>query len=310
MAGGKKKHGGSKTLAQLKTIGEKIAEKPAGVVSTIDNGVAAILGNLGSIVGVGGVVTVLNHPTIIGNVAQIAAAVADKTTNTAITATWGAWGTAITQMVSALATVAGTVVGQTIQGPVVPVAITAAIMQYRAKKEGGAGDIVSQIKQDAKDVAAAVNRQGEKFKESYAKAAKQAAIARLKEIAKNIERPAGEGAEATRTAALLPGAPAVESGEPGSEGKVVPGSDKPKRLSEVIEKLANAAKTGDKTALETLRKQADSGDSEAQAALSLMSIGQQGMDETGISGGRRRKARKTRRVPKRRATRRMPRFVY
>lgn len=299
--GGAKKRGGSKTLAQLKSIGTKIAAQPVEVVSAIDTGVAAILGNLGSIIGVGGVMTVLNHPTLIGNVAQIAANVADKATNATITATWVGWGTAVSQMISALGTVAGTVAGQTAQGPVVPVAITAAIMQYRAKQPGGAGDIVSQIKQDAKDVAAAVKGQGEKFKEAYAKEAKQAAIARLKEIAAGIERPTGPGASAT-TAAVKQGAPAV-----GSEG-VKPGfvSSPP---SEAVQRMAADLKDPSKES--AVRARAAAGDPDAQAALSLMSIGKQGMDQTGISGGRRRrKARKTRRAPKRRATRRMPRFVY
>lgn len=225
--------------------------------------------------------TVLNRPTVYGNLARLAAEVIKTGTNTAITSTWGDWGTALLDIARSIGVVGELAAAQTAQGPVIPVSIATAIMAMRAQKAGiSIGELV---RRDAaaiqSSVSGAVTSQITAFRQAARSAPSEANIRTLKDIARQIktdvEARAAEtrAAEASRASAAT--APIRPAGDP-------------------IRVLANAPDAEVKAQREAI-----------SAALALASLSGEDV------GGRRRRRRTKRKVPKRRrATRKLLTFVY
>lgn len=303
--GGRRMRGRGRTSDEIKKAAETMKNAGAAAWEAIDNAVAAGIRTMPVAAGVGATVAVLNRPTLFGNLAQIAANVSSGVVNTSVTATWREWFTALGQTGAALGTVAKTFLDQSIQGPVVPFAVATAIMLRRQQQRKAAGQDITLAKLIAEDVNRAkdavtgvAGRQIEDFKKAVEEEGMKKNIATLKEIAGRIERPTGEGAEKLKELSAT-GAPAVQSGLPGSEGAVVPAA--PGKVAALPEKAKGLADVpvgqpvmppgGPRVPLEEAKEP--------------------GMDQSGISGGRRkRRVTKKRLSKKRRATRRMPKFVY
>jgi hypothetical protein len=138
--GGRKKRGGGKFTAAVGKVITDIKASVGTAGSAIDAAAAKFVENLGTISavsgGVGAGVYALNHPTLFGNIAQLAAQLFGDTLDSSVTSTWGDWFGALKDILSAGVSTAGTLASQTLQGPVVPFAIASAVMIYRAKKSG------------------------------------------------------------------------------------------------------------------------------------------------------------------------------
>lgn len=297
--GGSRK-GGAKILDAIGGLFSGLKGTAGAGAGALDTAAATVVNNLGTLGAVSGTVAVLNHPTVVGNLAQLFAEVLKQGTNTSITSTYGDWGRALLQLKDAAATVASTVVEQSAQGPVVPVAIAVLITMLRGKNSGRS--FAQVLKDDAAALTSVASRavtgQIQAATDAYGKEAAAKGIRQLKEIAGRIDRPTGPGV-AAMSAAVSSGAPAV-----GSMG-VVPASPA------TVAKLPATA--------QGLAAAASAPGPEWEAAMGLKKLGTTPMeDDDAELGGRRRraktrkgrKARKTRRVTRRRKPSTAVTFVY
>jgi hypothetical protein len=233
---------------------------------------------VGAVVAVG---TVLNRPTVYGNLARLAAEVIKTGTNTAITSTWGDWGTALLDIARSIGVVGELAAAQTAQGPVIPVSIATAIMAMRAQKAGiSIGELV---RRDAaaiqSSVSGAVTGQITAFRQAARSAPSEANIRTLKDIARQIKTDVEARAAETRAAEASRASAATASIRPAGDP---------------IRVLADAPDAEVKAQREAI-----------SAALALASLSEEDV------GGRRRRRRTKRKVPKRRrATRKLLTFVY
>lgn len=225
--------------------------------------------------------TVLNRPTVYGNLARLAAEVIKTGTNTAITSTWGDWGTALLDIARSIGVVGELAAAQTAQGPVIPVSIATAIMAMRAQKAGiSIGELV---RRDAaaiqSSVSGAVTGQITAFRQAARSAPSEANIRTLKDIARQIKTDVEARAAETRAAEASRASAATASIRPAGDP---------------IRVLADAPDVEVKAQREAI-----------SAALALASLSGEDV------GGRRRRRRTKRKVPKRRrATRKLLTFVY
>lgn len=299
--GSKRKRGGGQFSEAVGALFAGVKSSVASAGNTLDSAAATVVRNLPAILGVsgavGGTVAVLNHPTVIGNLAEVTAKVFQLGTDASITSTWGDWGAALVQIKDALGTVASTVASQTAQGPVVPVAIAVAITLIRARKSGRSFGQV--LKDDAAALTSVASRavtgQMQAFSEGYRKGSMKLGPDQLKELAARIERPTGPGAAAMSSAAST-GAPAA-FGTPAGVGLTAASPGRVAQIPAAARGLAGS-----------VPPPAD-GSTEA-AAAALMDLSNQG------GRGRKGKSRKTRGSRKtRRMTRRAKKitalkFVY
>jgi hypothetical protein len=268
-------------------------------VGTLVDGVRTAMGTVRSVGGpaaaVVGVATVLNRPTVYGNLARVVAEIIKTGANSAITSTWGDWGTAILDVAKSIGVVGELIAAQTAQGPVVPVSIATAIMAIRAQK---AGKTIGQlIQSDASEVQSAIGRitkaQVDGFKAAVSAEGRSMNIATLKDIAARTRssKPEGPGAADLSAAFQSLGAPAM-----GSTG-LAPGRAVP-APGTALQDLASAPASA----------VADASEARA-AAAGLMALTT--LSTAPPEGGRRRRRRTKRKVPKRRrATRKLLTFVY
>jgi hypothetical protein len=307
---GGRRRGGAKVLDALGGLFSGLKGKAGEAGSGLDAAAATVVNNLGTIGAVGTTVTVLNHPTVVGNLAQVFAEVLKQGTNATITSTWGAWGAALGQLRDAATTVVATIGAQTVQGPVVPVAMAVLVTMIRANKSGRS--FAQVLKDDASALTSAASRavtgQMQAATNAYGKEAAAIGIRQLKEVAGRIDRPMGPGAAAMSSAAAT-GAPAM-----GSTGVVAATPSKTGAIpSKAREFAASVAPAGeDWKAATTL-----AGLATAAAAPGKSDMEDEEEDDDAELGGRRRrktrKGRKPRRrttLRKRRSSRKAIKFVY
>lgn len=287
------------TTAALPSTSEEPSAKRSKMGTLVD-GVRTAMDSVRSVGGpaaaVVGVATVLNRPTVYGNLARVVAEIIKTGANSAITSTWGDWGTAILDVAKSIGVVGELIAAQTAQGPVVPVSIATAIMAIRAQK---AGKTIGQlIQSDASEVQSAIGRitkaQVDGFKAAVSAEGRSMNIATLKDIAARTRssKPEGPGAADLSAAFQSLGAPAM-----GSTG-LAPGRAVP-APGTALQELASAPASA----------VADASEARA-AAAGLMALTT--LSTAAPEGGRRRRRRRTKRkVPKRRrATRKLLTFVY
>jgi hypothetical protein len=270
--GGKRRkrrtRGGAKTTDAVKEVVSGILASGPGIAGAVDTALATAIRATPTALKVGtaaaGVATVLNHPTLFGNLAQLSAQVLKTAADTGITATWGQWGEAILGVGRAIGVVAGTVATQAAQGPVAPVAIATAIMAWRAGREEGAAknDIAALIRKDAAAVASAVAQgvtsQLQSFETGREIGTREMFASQLKELgeiakvaaAKAKSGASGEGAAATSSAFGSNIAPAAQPA-PASAFRgpyalppgpaLVRGSDTATRIPDVARNLGSPA---------------------------------------------------------------------
>jgi hypothetical protein len=237
--GGKRKtRGGAETADALKEVVRDIIGRGPVAIGAVDKALGAVIRatpttlKLGT--AVSGVAVALNHPTLFGNLAQLSAQVLKTATDTTIKATWGDWGEAILGVGKAIGVIGTTIASQTVQGPVVPVAIATAIMVWRA---GQAGKTVGQIIKDdaemvAQTVATTALGQVSAFQKGVVEGNMGNLTSQLKELA-NIAKKAAANAKAgvggpgvvpLSMSARRTGAPAAQSTFEGAPAALVPGS--------------------------------------------------------------------------------------
>jgi hypothetical protein len=263
-----------------------------------------------------GAATVLNRPTVYGNIARVAAEVFRSALNTSVQSTWGQWGEAFLDMGRAGGVIAGTLAEQTAQGPVVPFALATMYVAWDANRQGKTmTQLLLEYGSAVKTSATRLTKGQVDAFQAALKGETAATSARvLKEIAGRIDRPAGEGAQQLSAAFASLGAPAM-----GSTG-MVPGRAAPSPAS-ALGSLASASpdviadNTEARKAAAALLSLADLPKSDivespapgANAAAAPAAV----MEDEAPPGGRRRRRKTRRRVPKRkRITRKMPIFVY
>lgn len=245
---------------------------------------APLARTVGAVVAVG---TVLNRPTVYGNLARLAAEVIKTGTNAAITSTWGDWGTAILDIARSIGVVGELAAAQTAQGPVVPVSIATAIMAMRASRAGiSIGDLV---RRDAaairSSVSGAVASQIAAFRQAARSTPSADTLQTLKDIARQIKADVEARAVETRAAEASRASAAVAAIRP-------PGDP--------IRALADAPEAA-------IREQREA----ISSALALVALSEARPSETTAEGTGGRRRRTKRKAPKRRrATRKVLTFVY
>lgn len=288
--GRRRKRGGVRTAQAIKNLITSIVESGPLTFQLLDEAIATTIENIGTIAKVSGTVgttvLVLNHPTVFGNLAEIGAVITKAAVDTNITSKWSDWWEAFKQTSQAAAILGETVVSQSIQGPVVPAAIAAAIMSYRASKSGKS--VWQVIKDDANTVLSVASRGAtgfiQDFQDAYQKEAQAATLRSLKELSSTLKKPVGPGAEELTRLVKQTGAPSAQSGVSDEAIAIVP-SSKAKPPKTALKPMTDIPK-------QTIPP-------ENEAAKALLTLAK--------SGGR----KKTRRSPKRRATRRRrSMFVY
>jgi hypothetical protein len=292
IGGRRRLRGGGPTAEAIGHLFSGLKAKAASVGGTLDAAVATLVNNLGTVGAVGGTVAVLNHPSVIGNMAQLFAEVLKQGSPAVITSTWSQWSAALGQLASAASTVVETAGAQTAQGPVVPVAIAVLVTMIRGNKSGRS--FADVLKDDASALASGaayvVTGQIQAATEAYGKEAAAKGIRQLKELAGRVERPRGPGVVALDT-----GVPAARGG-PAGIGLVAASPGAVSRIPAAARNVANAAS-------------APGPDYSAAVTLAGLADRVQGEDDM-KEGGRRRRKTKKRASKKRRATRRQPVFVY
>lgn len=248
---------------------------------------------------VAGVVTVLNRPTFYGNIARVSAEVFRTFLNGSVQSTWGDWGNTFLDIGRAAGVVMSTVGEQTIQGPVVPFALATMFVAWDANRQRKTmTQLLSEYGSVVTTAATRFTReQVNAFKAALKTEAAVKGARSLKQLARRIERPRGEGAEQLSAAFASLGAPAM-----GSTG-VVPGSAGPDPAS-AFRSLASAPPAV--IAENTEARKA------AAALLSLADLVESpaSMEDEAPPGGRRRRRTKRRAPKRKRITRKMPIFVY
>lgn len=247
----------------------------------------------------------VEHPSLFANIVELVRKVGTEKLLTASGVTWEEYGNALVRIAGS----AGQFGADLLKAPSSPgtVILTAlVVMKYRAGKSTG-GDVVQLIKNDAavlkkaagttvEKVARAATGQYAAFLKAHEKEAAAKPISQLRELAlrTKTDRPAGEGAEAMRMAAIT-GAPSAESGAAEGLVKLVPASEQGP--------LANA--------LQAIVNLPESVPEEKAAAAVLLQLANPPED---VGVGKKRKERggkkKTRRAPRRRVTRRKFIFAY
>jgi len=297
---------------------------------------AFLIKNLASLTAAGGTIAVLNHPTVFGNLAQLAAAITTQATNATITSTWGDWLAALRAAGDAGARLATLLASQTLQGPVVPFAVATALMTWRASKSGKT--ISALIAEDAgaagSGLARLLTSQIQAFTDAYEREGRRLGPDQLRQLAAAIQPPTGEGAAAMSADARRPGVPAARPTEAGI-GQV-PGSrrvgDIPAAARAVAEAAAAPGRPAAPAAAPRTRgvkrppppppaeddMDADGEDSEdEESSAEQRSKRSKPAAEEDEGGGRRRRKTRSGRKPRRRATLRKRRssrkalkFVY
>jgi hypothetical protein len=291
--GRRRKRGGEiKTVKAIGNLINNFIQLGPGSLELLDTAIASTINNIGTIAkvtgSVTGAVTLLNHPTVFGNLVEIGARITQMSVESAITTTWRDWWEAFKQTGDAAKILGETVMSQSIQGPVVPLAIATAIMSYRASETGRS--VWQVIKDDTNTALSALAKgatnQIQEFQDAYQKEAQAATFRSLKEIASTLKKPVGKGAEELSMLVKQTGAPSAQSGISDEAIALVPSSKEAKEPKLALEPMTNIP--------------AQSLPSEAEAAKALITLGK--------PGGR----KKTRRAPKRRVTRRrrMLTFAY
>ena len=288
--GGSRK-GGAKILDAIGGLFSGLKGTAGAGAGALDTAAATVVNNLGTLGAVSGTVAVLNHPTVVGNLAQLFAEVLKQGTNTSITSTYGEWGRALLQLKDAAATVASTVVEQSAQGPVVPVAIAVLITMLRGKNSGRSfAQVLKDVASALTSVASrAVTGQIQAATDAYGKEAAAKGIRQLKEIAGRIDRPTGPGA-AAMSAAVSSGAPAI-----GSMGVVPASPATVAMIPDAAMRVANATGPPGET---------------SQAARALMDLSEGSGRRRRGKSRKPRKTRKTRRMTRRSKTITALKFVY
>jgi hypothetical protein len=285
-AGGRrgKKFGGGRFSDSVRNLTAAIKNKFGAIADGIDRGAAAAVNNIGTLGMIGAVVGVANHPTVVGNIAELLSRLYEKAAAAATSAEWAEYAAAAEQIKDALVR-AGVATAQALQGPVGALAITIAITLYRARSQRKS--VGQLLKDDAVYVGSLVARgvtgQMQAFVTAAEKESKDLGPRRLKELAARIERPAGPGAAAMSSAAAT-GAPAA-FGSPAGIGIT---AASPGRVGQI------------------------------PAAAQRLGASSSSSDDVGMSGGRRRKgksrktrgSRKTRRMTRRSKTITALKFVY
>jgi hypothetical protein len=264
-------------------------------------------------------VTALNKPTFYGNLVRLAGSVLRTGVNTAVTSTWGDWGQFIVDVAGELRLLATTVADQTVQGPVVPFAIATMYIAYLGTRENKT--ITQVIKERGLAVLDAakniVTTQTNNFKAAYLAEGARANAATLAAIAKQVKSnaPSGAGAAVITAEVRSVGAPAV-----GSPGGVTPGFYRPAPI-QAIDKLAAAdvdtilRKQEERKVAAALLALGDAVEppapaaSAASASAAAAAASAAPASDVPLGSARRRRATK-KRGPRRRVTRRMPRFAY
>lgn len=242
--GGKKRtlRGGSETVNAIKSLTKGLLGNVKGVVTALDRALGNVISiGIPTVAFVGTSVAVLNHPTILGNLSQLVALALTKGTETSITSTWGQWGQAVAAVGTALKTLGGSIVVQSLQGPVIPVAIAIAILIWRAKKSGTT--LTDVLKGDAtfvsSKVAGVIASQIQAFNDAKESGDKEEVIRQLRELASRAKVPTfGDGALVTTVLATQGGAPAAE----------------PSKLEETVSLVRGTPKRDYKIALKPLTK--------------------------------------------------------
>jgi hypothetical protein len=293
IGGRRRLRGGGQTEESIRSLFSGLKAKAASLGGALDGAVATVVNNLGAVGAASGAIAVLNHPSFIGNMAQLFAEVLKLGTNEAITSTWKQWGTALLQLADATGTVAGTVAGQTAQGPVVPVAIAVLVTMIRAKKSNPPRSFAQVLKDDAlvftSGLARVVTGQMQAASEGWKEGERQMFGDQLKEVARGVKYPVGPGVPAPT------GAPAF-----GMKGLVPASPHSVAKVGETARAIPSPSSIA--AAAPLSGRHADARDM-AEGAYTLAGM------PLGVKGGRRRKTKK-RASKKRRATRRQPVFVY
>lgn len=228
---GGKRRGGGKTTEAIKNVVKSILGGAGSVIGVVDSAIGTAINTTAGavkIVGaVGSAAVVLNHPTMIGNLAKLSAAVLTTGADQAVQSTWGDWGSAILSIKESLGTVLRGIVSQTQQGPVVPVAVAVAILTWYANKTGkSVTDVLKSTSATiASKTARVVTGQVQAAVTAYEEGALHKSLGQLKELAKRSKvRTPGEGAPATTMTSLSSGVSSVQSGPAPGMIRVVPGT--------------------------------------------------------------------------------------
>lgn len=242
MGGKRKTRGGAKTVEAIKNLVSGVVNDVPGIAGKVDSALAAVINNVRGIAAVGTSVVILNHPTLIGNLAELSARVLQTGTDASITATWGDWGQAIVGVGRAIGVIGATVASQTVQGPVVPVAIATAIMAWRASQRADKS-ITNLIKEDAAAVSSVAARgvtgQIQEFQTGRKIATMEMFASQLKELGEIARTNKARGQGAAEISGLARNVPLMAvQGTPAGVGQV-PGSANVGRLSTVARSLAD-----------------------------------------------------------------------
>lgn len=289
----------SNTVVALKNLVNLLKTSASTAASSVDSAIATAVGYVPSLTKAlaTGAATkfVVNHPTMFANIADGIRSTGVSVIKASFEnpAKWD-------EYVEAVKIIAGGI-GATVEelkdivGTPYFVIVTAGlIMKARAAQSNKS--ITDIIKSDVSRLASVVSSgvsniatvalgQYSAFLYAYNQSSGDKALAALREIAAKVKKSKALGEGAIASTAAMSGQVAVQSGLPGSEGAVVPGSE-PKDLSIVLKKLSEIEPASD--------------ESKAAAALA-----KEATAEEVKPVGARRRHRKTRRAPKRRSTRKM-----
>jgi hypothetical protein len=249
VGGQRKDRGGGKTVDAIKNFIYSIGSGSSSVVSVVDNVLGTAInttaGTMRVLGSVGAAAVVLNHPTMIGNLAKLSAAVLRDATNSTFTSTWGDWGEAIVSIGESVKTLGEGLVEQSVQGPVVPVAVAIAILTWYANKSKKS--VTEVLKSSVIGFASKVSGQIDVGTSAYKDEAFHKSIRQLKELAKRSKVPtSGEGAKQQRMAFLSSGIPAASQGP--EEGiSIVPGTEVAQKgdFKEALNKIAELPESKD-----------------------------------------------------------------
>lgn len=289
----------SNTVVALKNLVNLLKTSASTSASSVDSAIATAVGYVPSLTKAlaTGAATkfVVNHPTLFANIADGIRSTGVSVIKASFenTAKWGEYVEAVKIIAGGIGAT-GEELKDIVGTPYFVIVTAGLIMKARAAHSGktivdiiksDVSRLASVVKSGVSNIASAALGQYSAFLYEYNQSSGDKALAALREIAAKVKKSKALGEGAIASTAAMSGQVAVQSGLPGSEGAVVPGSE-PKDLSIVLNKLSEIEPATEET--------------KAAAALAKEATA----EEAKPVGGRRRR-RKTRRAPKRRSTQKM-----